>query len=98
MARAGFSVTIGQSLGDGKHNTSSRAHDGGTSLASAVATAVADGATPTQAHVTAINTALTAYTAGDLELTYDTTKVTTLNQLKAACAELIFRAQAAGLK
>lgn len=97
MARAGFNITVGQSLGDGRYNSSSAGNDGGAALATAIATAVADGATPTQAHVTAINTANTAATAADVVVTYDATKVTGLNQLKRVLDEVLRAAQASGM-
>lgn len=58
-----------------------------TAVAAAIATAVADGATPTQAHVTAINTAwttaLTNSTAqGDAVLLFNPATVLTVSKLK----------------
>ena len=60
-----------------------------TDLEAAMAVLVADGAAPTEAHVTDADAALTAYlavqtaeTAGQLTVVYDTTM--TLNQVKAA--------------
>lgn len=60
-----------------------------TAVAAAVATLVADGATPTQAHVTALNTAwgtlLTNSTAkGDVIVLVNPTNVPTLTKLKRA--------------
>lgn len=70
-------------------------------VAANVATLVADGASPTQAHVTTLNTnwgtlntaittlaadvaALNSAITGDVQVTWDTTKVTTVTQLKRA--------------
>lgn len=55
--------------------------------AAAMAVLVADGATPTQAHVTAMNTAYSALAAtqgGDINIAVNLANVTTLNQLRAA--------------
>lgn len=67
-------------------------------VAADVATLVSDGASPTQAHVTALNghyttlasaisaagTAASGGISADVVISYDTTKVTTKNQLGAA--------------
>jgi hypothetical protein len=53
---------------------------------------VADGATPTQAHVNTLNTDWTAFLAshtGDIVVSVDTAKVTTKNQFLAAIAALL---------
>jgi|SRR5579859_1162621 len=103
MARLGISISklgsTGESTGlgvtyatmDSAQNT-----DGGTALAAAVATAVADGATPTQAHVTAINVALPTV-QGDVNVSFDNTKITTINQLKAAFAAALQAARGSGI-
>lgn len=76
MARIAFGCTLGQSLGEGRFNTTAGAKtpaltsattadtDTGTAsgtlttdVAAAVAVLVADGASPTQAHVNTLNTA-----------------------------------------
>jgi hypothetical protein len=52
-----------------------------------MAVLVADGATPTQAHVTTMNTAygaLAATQGGDINIAVNLANVTTLNQLKRA--------------
>lgn len=64
-----------------------------TTVAADIATLVADGATPTQAHVTTLNGDWTALLAlittakggvsGDMCVTVDTSKVTTVSQLRA---------------
>lgn len=76
-------------------------------VAADVATLVADGATPTQAHVTTLNThwgtlltaigAQTAAETGDVYLSIDTAKIVTSNDLKAALDNLLKMAQASGL-
>lgn len=63
-------------------------------VAAALAVLVADAASPTQAHVTTLNNAYTTLAAdiaalnvaitGDVQITWDTTKVTTITQLKRA--------------
>lgn len=75
-------------------------------VAADVATLVADGATPTQAHVTTLNTdwaallaqinALAAET-GDFYFSYDVAKITTLNDLNTALDSIRRQAQSAGL-
>jgi hypothetical protein len=102
MARQGFIFTkigtTGDYIGNGvTFATFQQAgNDGGVALAAAVATAVADGASPTQAHVTAINTALPTV-QGDLQVSFDTSKITTVNQLKRACDALLQAARGAGI-
>ena len=61
-----------------------------------VATLVADGATPTQAHVNTLNTDFTAFQAaatGSVVATIDKSAVTNLNQLKAALDRIFREAQ-----
>ena len=56
-------------------------------LAAAMAVLVADGASPTQAHVTTANNALTTVTAilgGDFILDYNRSNITTFTQLEQA--------------
>lgn len=99
MALAAVNVTIGQSLGGGAYSSSVK---GGsipvfaatTSVAADVATLVADGASPTQAHVNTLNTDWgtfsTAYTAlnaainGDVTVIWNGAVITSRNQLRAA--------------
>lgn len=97
MARKGFGVTIRQSLGSGQYSLANSGTDGGTALADAIAVLVADGATPTQAHVTTANAALTAFNTPHVVVTYDTTAVTNLNQLKRAFDAALRQAQASGM-
>lgn len=104
MARQSIKVTIGTAFGEGRLTPDANQTGAGlnaTTLvadqvlsAASLATLVADGAAPTQAHVTAfaatyttlaadiaaLNTAIT----GDVQITWDTTKVTTITQLKRA--------------
>lgn len=98
MARVGLHANVGQSLGDGHYVIHSANNDGGAALDAAVAVLVADAAAPTQAHVTTANTALTAFKAPHVVLTYDTTAVTSMNQLKRAVAALLTRAEGSGLR
>lgn len=102
MARSGFAFTkietIGESTGLGVTRAIFRhsGNDGGTALAAAMAVLVADAASPTQAHVTTANAALPAVT-GDLQVSYDTSKITTTNQLKRACDALLHAARGSGI-
>ena len=65
MTTATITATVGSAipLPEGINLTLGSANQDTTALAAAIATAVADGASPTQAHVTAINTAYTAFAA-----------------------------------
>lgn len=72
-------------------------------FAAALAVLVADGATPTQAHVTTANNAYTALaaqytlmTAGDVTALVNLTNVTSRNILKAALDKLLQTAAASG--
>lgn len=78
-----------------------------TTVASDLATLVADGASPTQAHVTALNTAYTTMAAqitalsaetGDVYFSFDTTKITTLEQIQSALAKIEKWARSAGFQ
>jgi hypothetical protein len=94
MAYAGISVTLGQSLPGGRFSTTHGAASDVTaysSVASAIATLVADGASPTQAHVTTLNTAWTTlkaaldtHAAADVSLLYNTATVNTTNKGSSA--------------
>jgi hypothetical protein len=94
MAYNGISVTLGQSLPGGRYSTTSNAASdvtAYTSVASAIATLVGDGASPTQAHVTALNTAWTTLKAAldthgsaDASLLYNPATVNTTNKGYAA--------------
>lgn len=89
MALAAVNVTIGQSLGGGAYSSSVKggsAPDFAT-VTTDVATLVADGASPTQAHVTSLNTAYTALAAainGDVTVVWNGATITSVSQLKAA--------------
>lgn len=75
MATQSVNITIGQSTGNGQFSINEAANAGdvatsfsaydtlATTMASTMATLVADGAAPTQAHVTAANNAYTALAA-----------------------------------
>lgn len=89
MAFGAVKITIGQSLGGGDYSTSVK---GGAvpNLAAVVtdtATLVADGASPTQGHVTTLNTDVTALNnamAGDVVVVWDGSTITSRRQLRAA--------------
>lgn len=89
MALAAVNLTIGQSLGDGRYGVTAKgasAPDFATVTAD-IATLVADGASPTQAHVTTLNTdyaPLAAAINGDVTVVWNTTNVTKRNQLRHA--------------
>lgn len=115
MARQSYAVTIGQALGPEKFNTSvagtsdavtSTAAVDTTAVAAAIAVLVADGATPTQAHVTTLNSAWTTLLAeitaakaagtGDVVLSVDLSTITTGNQLRYALRTLLLQWQGNG--
>lgn len=97
MARLGYILTKGTALADGETIPYVQAgNDGGTALAAAIAVLVADGATPTQAHVNTANAALPTV-QGDVNLSFDNSKITTLNQLKRAFDQLLLAAKASGI-
>jgi len=89
MALAAVNITLGQSLGDGRYSVAVK---GGSvpdfaTVTTDVATLVADGVSPTQAHVNTLNTDYTALTAainGDLTVLWDGATFTKRNQLRAA--------------
>lgn len=102
MARAGFILTLQGTVKESTGLGVTSAHfvqsgnDGGAALAAAMAVLVTDGASPTQAHVTTANAALPTV-QGDLCVSYDTAKITTINQLKRACEKLLQSARGAGI-
>lgn len=83
MATVEFSATIDPS---GNH----RAAIGNlfAPVSAAIAVLVADGASPTQAHVTTLNTALTALVAKDVVVLVNTSNVTTKNRYRDAVAAI----------
>lgn len=89
MALAAVKITVGQSLGEGRHRTSTKGGavpDIATVVAN-TATLVADGVSPTQAHVNTLNTNVTALNnalAGHVVVMWDASVVTTRNQLRRA--------------
>lgn len=119
MARQSIKVTLGHRDSDTPGSYSSSAGMSGTgadattlvadqvTAAAALATLVADGATPTQAHVTAFGLTYTALAAdiaalntalsGDVQITWDSTKVTTITQLKAVFAAALQAAAGGGI-
>lgn len=76
-----------------------------TTATADMATLVADGASPTQAHVTAMNTAFGAFVApvniingaATVSVVFDNTGVTTMNQLKAALNNILQQIAGSGL-
>ena len=73
-----------------------------TAVAAAIAVLVADGASPTQAHVTTLNgawaTLLAAINtsvvgASDIAVTIDNTQFTTKNQVRVALRHLLYQAE-----
>lgn len=120
MARIAFGATLGGNLGEGRFSTSSgsvapaatNANTANgqlkTDVAAAVAVLVADGASPTQAHVTTLNAAwgllstaiaaaATGAAAANVVLDIDNSVVTTRNGVKAAVAELLRTVEGSGL-
>jgi hypothetical protein len=93
MATAQFQIVVGGSDAYGVPLSISSRQSGdpvalAVTVAAAVAVLVADGATPTQAHVTTLNTAYTALAATQMAaadgvgISINTANVTTRNQLK----------------
>lgn len=120
MARIAFGCTLGGDLGEGRFaagagavtpaSVSSGTASGTltTNVAAAVAVLVADGASPTQAHVNTLNTAWgllataiaaanTATTAANAVLDIDTSVITTQNGVRAAMRELMQAVRGSGL-
>lgn len=120
MARIAFGCTLGGDLGQGRFGSSagsvppaatSAAIAAGTlttNVAAAVAALVADGASPTQAHVTTLNTAWgllataiaaanTAAAAANVVLDIDTSVVTTQNGVRHALRVLDHALKGSGL-
>jgi len=117
MANRVITVTLNQSLPGGAYSITAGtlADPNGTApstttVAANVATLVADGASPTQAHVTTLNTnwgtfltAYTAYTGGVGALTtnaaffFDPAAVTTMNQARAILRAIEHRLMGSGL-
>jgi hypothetical protein len=90
VALAAVKLTVGQTF-DGGGNSSVTIKGGAVPNIAAVvtdtATLVADGASPTQGHVTTLNTdvaALNAALAGDVVLIWDGAVVTHRNQMRVA--------------
>lgn len=117
MARLSFKVTKFKDHVDGSGNPAGTAITLGgngapvttfdySAVATDIATLVADGASPTQAHVTTLNTdwgtlktSLDAVAAenGDVYVSFDTTKITTRAQLKAALDAVLINATGSGM-
>lgn len=121
MAKIAVSATLGASLGEGNYNTSTglkpdpvaaaAAAPDSTALAAAMAVLVADGASPTQAHVTTADAALTTFlaaqtvytaavqasVAGNLVLLIDTAVLTTSNAIRACIRAALQQAKNLGI-
>lgn len=103
MAFVAAKATVNQALPEGHYNIDTQSVGGSgavstTAVATDVATLVADGASPTQAHVTTLNTdwgtllaAINASNAvsGNVSIQYDASVVTTKNQLREAVRALM---------
>lgn len=104
-----FGVAIGSKTDADGHYRVTPAGNGAmvlsTTATADMATLVADGASPTQAHVTAMNTAFGAmvgplnalHVASTVSIVFDTTGITTMNQLKAALKNLELQIRGSGL-
>lgn len=94
MALAAVNITVGQALGDGHYSSVIK---GGSApnfsaVTTDVATLVADATSPTQAHVTTLNTDYTALAAainGNVTVIWDSSVVTERNQLRAALLTML---------
>lgn len=114
MANIVLNATLGANLGEGKYVTSVKlgapvvAADT-TDVADAIAVLVADGASPTQAHVTTLNNAWTTLLASitalnasaadgaDLKVTINNSRVTSANAFIALFRAVIERLTGFGL-
>lgn len=100
MARVGFGATVGASFGEGQYSIQAGSANTATAaVADAVAVLVADGASPTEAHVTDLNNAWTAYLAAaqkNVTLDVDNSVVTSMNALRRALDALLLLARASG--
>ena len=111
MARRTINITLGQALADGKFNSSATSATSAvaasigtlqTDVEAAVAVLVADGVTPTQAHV---NTAAAAWAlllaainvAPNVVVDFDDAVVTSQNALRAAVAAALKDVAGSGL-
>lgn len=94
MATRSIYVTLGVKNGDGGY-PSARTSEDGADVVSTVATLVADAASPTQAHVTALTTALARQ--GDLVLQWNTTNITSLTALRKAVDHALRQAAGNGM-
>lgn len=100
----GTNVLAGPPSFDGTPGAGGAPAPSTVAVAADVATLVADGATPTQAHVTTLNTdwgtLLTAIGAavpsGDVSISVDNATVTTMTQLRAAFAAALQAAAGSG--
>lgn len=108
-APVAFSASVGSKNDTDGHYTMSVVGNGAmvlsTTATADMATLVADGASPTQAHVTAMNTAFSAFVipvnilngANTVSIVFDKTGITTMNQLKSALTNLLQQIAGSGL-
>jgi hypothetical protein len=86
MANAVITASLNQALPDGGFSASTSSTTDGATVAANIATLVADGASPTQAHVTTLNTSWGVFNSirtSNAAFVYDTGAVTTMNQARA---------------
>lgn len=107
MARKGFQATIGASLGNGEYVVSSA--NGGAAkqdattaatLAAAIAAAQLIGTGDASVEIDAVDAAYVALAVdnpGHVALTYDTSAVTSINQLRRAVAAILRQAESSGV-
>lgn len=108
MATAVLKATVGQALtaDAGKYSTSVGRLGGAdyTAVAAAIATLVADGASPTQAHVTTLNNAWTTLkglidgqTGANATLLIDLSQIANMNQVRSVLRAFERALEGAGL-
>ena len=98
MAYRAINVNIGGPLTDGRYtaNINSGSAPDLASVVADTAVLVADGAAPTQGHVNTLNGhvgPLNAAIVGDVTIMWNTSTVTSINQLKAVFAAALAAAQ-----
>ena len=106
MANAVLKVTVGHAVPDGRYSSTVGRLGGAdyTTVAANIATLVADGATPTQAHVTTLNSNWTTLkglidgqTGANATLILDLSAVTNMNQVRSILRALEHALAGAGL-
>ena len=86
MANAVITATLNQAIPGGGYSAETSSTTDGSTVAANIATLVADGASPTQAHVTTLNASWGVFNAirtSNASFIYDTSAVTTMNQARA---------------